>query len=138
MMFIRSTLVLGSALVLAAGSLHPTAAQALPVAIPQAADPWFVVPAIPATAPAQGMWSPVFSWPIVALHLTVLPNGDILSFGTPVSQAVQEGRILDRWNPSVPNSHLTLPNSQNVNSFCAAGILLNSGSLLVSGGNTPR
>gem|GEM_PF-1408924 len=114
------------------------AAQAFPVAIPQEADPWFGGVAVPASAPTQGMWSPVFSWPLVALHLTVLPNGDILSFGTPVGQGVQDGRTLDRWNPSAPGNHVTLPNSQSVNSFCAAGILLNSGSLLVSGGNEPR
>ncbi len=137
-MLLRINLVLSIGWVLAAGNLQPAAAQTFPVIIPQASDPWFSGLTIPATAPTQGMWSPVFAWPIVALHLTVLPNGDILSFGTPVGQGAQEGRTLDRWNPSAPGNHLTLPNSQNVNSFCAAGILLNSGSLLVSGGNAPR
>jgi hypothetical protein len=118
--------------------LAPSVAQTLPVVIPQGADPWFGGLAIPATAPTQGMWSPVIPWPIVGLHSVVLPSGDILTFGTPPGQSVQDGRTLDRWNPLAPGNHLTLPNSQNVNSFCGAGILQNSGSLLVSGGNAPR
>lgn len=134
----RFTITLSSGMLLAAGAFTASETLALPVVIPQSADPWFTGLSIPASAPTQGMWSPVFNWPIVGLHLTVLPNGEILSFGTPAGQAVQDGRSFDRWNPLTPGNHVTLPNSQNVNSFCAAGILLNSGSLLVSGGNAPR
>lgn len=132
------TLGLGVPIVVASIAARPAVAQTLPVVLPQVNDPWFSGLTIPANATTQGMWSSVFSWPIVALHLGLLPDGEVLSFGTPVGVASQEGRIFDRWSPLAPSTHATLPNSQNVNSFCAAGILQSTGTLLVSGGNAPR
>src|SRR4051812_36017389 len=113
-MFCRFNFLLSTGLAFAAG-LQLTEAQTLPVVIPQVSDPWFTGLTIPAAAPTQGMWSPVIPWPIVGLHSVVLPNGDILTFGTPPGQSVQDGRTLDRWNPLAPGNHTTLPNSQNVN-----------------------
>jgi hypothetical protein len=112
-------------------------AQSLAVPIAEVDDPLLDDLSIPAAATTQGMWSPVMDWPLVAVHVALLPDGDIISYGTPTGVAEQEGRVFDLWSP-LAERHRTLPNAQNVNSFCSAGILQPSGKLLVSGGNGPR
>ena len=117
----------------------PALAQSLPVVIPPVTDPRFSGLTIPANAPTQGMWSASFAWPLIGLHLSVLPDGQILSYGTPLGQSVQDGRTFDRWNPltaNVAQGHTTIGNSANVDSFCAAGILQTGGAMLVSGGDS--
>jgi len=126
-------------LALLASASTPALAQSLPVAIPAVTDPRFSNLTIPATAPTQGMWSASFAWPLVALHLAVLPDGQVLSYGTPLGQGVQDGRTFDRWNPLsavVSQGHTTVANSANVDSFCAAGVLQTGGAMLVSGGDS--
>ena len=115
----------------------PARAQTLPVVIPAVSDPLFNGLTIPATAPSIGMWSPSRSWPLVALHLAVLPDGQVLSYGTPLGQGVQDGRTFDRWDPlSTGSGHTTIGNSTNIDSFCSAGILQTGGAMLVSGGDS--
>jgi hypothetical protein len=115
----------------------PVRAQALPVVIPAVSDPLFSGLTIPATAPSIGMWGPTRSWPLVALHLAVLPDGQVLSYGTPLGQGVQDGRTFDRWDPlSTGSGHTTIGNSTNIDSFCSAGILQTGGAMLVSGGDS--
>ena len=115
----------------------PARAQTLPVVIPAVSDPLFNGLTIPATAPSIGMWSPSRSWPLVALHLAVLPDGQVLSYGTPLGQGIQDGRTFDRWDPlSTGSGHTTIGNSTNIDSFCSAGILQTGGAMLVSGGDS--
>src|SRR5262245_30622157 len=113
------------------------AAQTLPVVIPPVTDPLLSNLTIPLDAPERGMWSPVMTWPLVAIHVAVLPDGSLLSYGSPLGQGVQEGRVFDRWDP-LTGAHLTSPNSQGVYSFCSAGVLQPFGTLLISGGNEAR
>ncbi|MFD2454018.1 hypothetical protein [Ideonella paludis] len=35
-----------------------------------------------ATAHSEGMWLPTMDWPINAIHMVLLPNGKLLSYGT--------------------------------------------------------
>jgi galactose oxidase len=136
---IRNSFGLKLAIALAALATAPAAAQALPVVIPPVTDPRFTGLTIPANAPTSGMWSASFAWPLVALHLAVLPDGQVLSYGTPLGQGVQDGRTFDRWNPltaNVAQGHTTIPNSATVDSFCAAGVLQTGGAMLVSGGDS--
>lgn len=106
--------------------------------VPNSPDPLLSNLKIPATAPTQGMWSGVQSWPFIGLHLTVMPDGRVLSFGAPQGvQGVQDGRTLDIWDPRqgfTPASHLILSNGQMVDSFCGTATLLPSGTALLSGG----
>ncbi len=114
-------------------------AQTLAVPIPAVNDPRFSNLTIPPTAPTQGMWSAQFSWPLVGLHLSVLPDGQVLTYGTPLGQGVQDGRTFDRWDPltaTVTTGHTTIANSSPVDSFCSAGILQTGGAMLVSGGDS--
>jgi len=125
------------ALLAASFEAAPALAQSLPVAIPELDDPLLEDLSIPSDAATRGMWGPTRSWPLVAIHLSVLPDGQVLSFGTPLGQDVQDGRLFDRWDPLAESGgHTTIGNSANVDSFCAAGILQTGGTLLVSGGDS--
>lgn len=117
---------------------HPVEAALFKVVVNQVADPMLAGLSIPATAPTQGMWSGVYSWPINAITLGVLPNGKIVSYGTPVNApGTQDGRTFDIWDPSQArgsNAHVTIQGVVGVNSFCGAQAFRFDGSLISSGG----
>ncbi|MEY4765120.1 MAG: hypothetical protein RI907_1793, partial [Pseudomonadota bacterium] len=102
------------------------------------ADPLLQNLSIPASAPTQGMWSAVQTWPLNGLHVAVLPNGKVLSFGTNPDGGQQNGRYFDVWDPSLgfaTNSHLTTYRADSQDSFCAGATYLTDGRLMISGGN---
>lgn len=129
-----SALLLGITIELAGVQVQ---AQTLAVTIPDDDDPILAELPITDDAADVGMWSPSASWPLVSIHATLLPDGTVLTYGSPVGQGVQDGRTFVRWNP-ITGEVTTTPNSQNVNSFCSAAILQpDTGALLVTGGNEP-
>jgi galactose oxidase len=71
-----------------------------------------------------GEWSVPFAWPVVAVHLHLLPNGKVLSWG----------RIGDPqvWDP-VSGQFTASPSSTMV--FCSGHTFLPDGRLLVAGGH---
>jgi YVTN family beta-propeller protein len=93
---------------------------------------------IPSTAPTQGLWSPTYAWPLNAIHLTLLPNGSVLSYGTNRDGGEQNGKYFDVWNPALgldAVSHKTTYDATKQNSFCGTSAYLSDGTLLLSGGN---
>ncbi len=72
----------------------------------------------------EGEWSPSFPWPVVAVHLHLLPTGDVLSWGK-----IGDPQI---WNPQsgafTPAPSLTML-------FCSGHAFLPDGRLLVTGGH---
>ena len=113
----------------------------LPIALPSASDPLLSGLTIPADAPTKGMWSATQAWPLNGLHSVLLPNGRVLTYGTPTGQAAtQDGRYFDVWDPTqgfATLSHRTAFRADMVNSFCSSAAFLGDGRLLVSGGNSP-
>lgn len=92
---------------------------------------------IPANAAQAGMWSGLIPWPIISIHSTMLPDGRLLTFGSPLGADGQDGRTLVFWNPKLgfgPGSRIISPNAQNVDSFCASAVVMNDGRLLATGG----
>ncbi|MCJ2048007.1 DUF1929 domain-containing protein [Methylobacterium sp. J-078] len=120
------------------GAVLPAGAAQLPVIATPVADPVLANLTIPDTAPTQGMWSGVKAWPLNAIHMSLLPTGKLLTFGSPLGDAgAQNGRTFDIWDPSkgpVDGAHVNFQEPGFVNSFCAAMSFLGDGSLLVAGG----
>jgi hypothetical protein len=79
------------------------------------------------TAAAIGQWSGVSSWPLVAVHATLLPGGRLLAW----DGADQNGRAYV-WNPS---TNVFTQVSQPDNIFCAGQSLLADGRVMVAGGH---
>ncbi|MES2207262.1 MAG: galactose oxidase-like domain-containing protein [Pseudomonadota bacterium] len=84
----------------------------------------------------QGAWSSPISWPIIAIHMVLNPDGTVLSFGTD-AQGQQGAQLLyDVWNPNT-GAHTLLNNTTKTDLFCSAQILIPSiGSVLIGGGDT--
>jgi PKD repeat protein len=76
---------------------------------------------IPASA---GQWSAPFDWPNIAVHLSLLPTGKILSFGLSGTPQV--------WNPET-GGFTSIPAPAVI--FCSGHSFLPDGRLLVAGGN---
>ncbi|SFK96926.1 AbfB domain-containing protein [Methylorubrum salsuginis] len=127
-----------SATMLATGFLSPAQAAKFGIVVNPVQDPLMANLAIPDAAPTVGMWSGVTGWPMNAIHMSLLPSGKVVSFGTPGGNpGTQDGRTFDVWNPYAglgDNSHVTLQGIAKINSFCAAQAFQADGSLLVSGG----
>ncbi|MEP7324487.1 MAG: galactose oxidase-like domain-containing protein [Gemmatimonadota bacterium] len=80
-----------------------------------------------ATTFTKGSWSPVSPWPLVAIHATLLPDGNVLAFQ-------RDSAMLDPmlWNPTT-GFFTTVPSG--VNLFCSGHAFLPDGRLLVAGGH---
>jgi hypothetical protein len=77
-----------------------------------------------AAAPADaGEWGAPFNWPIVAVHLHLLPNGQVLSWGKAGQPQI--------WNPG--GGFAVRQSSDWL--FCAGHAFLPDGRLLVAGGH---
>lgn len=137
----------GDTEVASSGDGSPKHAQALSattelsVVLPQADDPLFQGLTIPADAAAKGMWSATQPWPMNGLHAVLLPDGKVLTYGTPKNTpATQDGRTYDLWTPTLgfaDASHATSYDATRVNSFCNTAAWLGDGRLMLTGGNSP-
>ena len=72
---------------------------------------------------SAGEWSAVFPWPYVAVHLSLLPSGQVLSFGLKPAQL---------WNPAT-GAFTAVPAPIKV--FCSGHTLLSDGRLFTAGGH---
>ena len=90
---------------------------------------------IPSDANLKGMWSPVYSWPHVAVHTVVLPDGRVLTYGAE-SNGRQGGTRYDVWEGTgAPNlGHTTLANNGGTSIFCSTQIVLPGTSDVFIGG----
>ncbi|WP_207225029.1 DUF4082 domain-containing protein [Rivibacter subsaxonicus] len=94
---------------------------------------------IPGDAHVRGMWSPVYNWPLIAVHAVLLPDGGVLSYGTN-EDGKQTGKfVYDVWDGTgAPDTgHLTLPNLTPTDIFCGSQLLLPQGAptVFLAGGD---
>jgi hypothetical protein len=91
-------------------------------------------------ATTQGMWSFPQPWPTVSIHLTVLPDGRVMSYGAAIDGSYHWGSTFIVWDPTKgfvqEESFLVVANAPEVDSFCADGSLLPDGSYLAAGGGS--
>jgi galactose oxidase len=81
-------------------------------------------PAPPEPQATIGEWSAPFAWPVVAVHLQLLPDGRVLSWGR-----VGDPQV---WDPST-GGFTGVPSATDL--FCAGHSFLPDGRLLVAGGH---
>jgi PKD repeat protein len=81
-----------------------------------------------------GQWAPTFPWPIVAAHMTVLPDGRLLSWTSNDLDHQHHTPNVYLWNPTNPGAFTQVPNS-NTDVFCAAHSFQPDGRLFIAGGH---
>jgi hypothetical protein len=80
-----------------------------------------------------GQWSGVSSWPLVAVHLNLLPNGRLLAWDNSLDHADHTNTAVV-WDP-VANTFTDVSNPA-VNLFCSGQTQLPDGRVIVLGGHT--
>ena len=89
----------------------------------------------------EGAFGPVFSWPVMPIHMAMLPDGRVLAYGTDRLGRQGAGLLYTVWDPALgtgTNAFLTLANQTGTDVFCAAQALLPGGQVLVVGGDVDR
>ena len=56
--------------------------------------------AIPSDANVKGMWSPVYPWPLIAVHAVLMPDGRVMTYGTDATGKQTGYFIYDVWDIS--------------------------------------
>jgi YVTN family beta-propeller protein len=88
---------------------------------------------IPADASVKGVFGPLKTWPLVAVHGVLTSDGRVLSYGTRTTGQQTGYFTYDVWDPAADN-HLTLANGTGVDIFCSSQLLLADGSGVVLNG----
>jgi hypothetical protein len=78
--------------------------------------------------PPTGQWSAVFAWPIVAVHMTLLPTGKVLTW-----EHRSDNQSAQVFDPAT-NSFTAMPFFGS-NLFCSGHVLLLDGRVFVAGGH---
>jgi galactose oxidase len=94
------------------------------VPVPNLATSCPLPPSMSEPQATAGEWSLPFDWPVVAVHLHMLPNGRVLSWGKIGSPVL--------WDPAT-GSFATIPSTTML--FCSGHSFLADGRLLVAGGH---
>jgi hypothetical protein len=97
------------------------------------------VPNGPPDAHVKGMFGAPFSWPIIPIHLVLLPDGRVLAYGSKPSG--YQGALMNYsvWDPALgtgDNAKQLLDNTTGTDIFCGGQALLPaSGNVLLVGGD---
>jgi Domain of unknown function (DUF1929)/Bacterial Ig domain len=93
-----------------------------------------------AADPGQaGQWGPVRGWPVVGIHVALLPNGKVLAWDSVGDAATETFPTHDFTRATVYDPATEMHTEVNVNTgyniFCAGFAHLSDGSLFLAGGN---
>lgn len=87
----------------------------------------------------RGAVGPSFGWPIIPIHVSLLPDGRVMSFGT--DELGRQSGLMHYalWNPlqgTAASSHTLLTHTTGTDLFCAGHTLLpQTGEMLMAGGD---
>jgi hypothetical protein len=96
------------------------------------------IPAGGVTANVTGAFGAAVAWPIIPIHVVLLPDGRMMSYGTDQSGAQGAQLIYEVWDPTLGtanNAHVVLPNTTASDLFCSSQSVMLSGAVLISGGD---
>ena len=93
-----------------------------------------------AADPGQvGQWGPVVNWPVVGIHVALLPNGKVLAWDSVGDRATETFPVHDFTRATVydpvAGTHEAVNVDTGYNIFCAGFAHLSDGSLFIAGGN---
>src|SRR5215468_3615465 len=72
-------------------------------------------------ANVTGVFGSVVNWPIIPIHMCLLPDGRVMNYGTDTSGNQGAQFTYDVWNPALgtgTNAHSVLPNTTSTDIFC--------------------
>jgi hypothetical protein len=124
---------------LAAAAANQVTVGSSRIALNQPADPFLGKIAPAANANVAGMYSAQTAWPLIGIHMAMLPNGHVVSYGSPPGIAQQAGFTYDDWNPAAgagAASHVRTASMHQYDAFCNSLERLPDGRLLMVGGNS--
>jgi hypothetical protein len=104
-----------------------------------AADARAAAAAIAGNEHEVGRWSPVVDWPVVGVHVALLPNGKVLAYDSVGDNATETYPVHDHtratvWDPETgTQTPVWVDTGYNV--FCSGLAHLADGSLFLAGGN---
>ena len=91
-----------------------------------------------ADAQTKGVFGAPVTWPLIGLHVVLLPDGRVMSYGTD-EQGQQGGQfVYDVWDPTLgtdTTAHMVLPNTTGTDIFCSGQSVFSSGDVLITGGD---
>lgn len=100
---------------------------------------WRNKPVEPSEYHLRGKFGSLLSWPLIPIHLSVLPDGRVLSYGSTDSGLQSALEIYDIWDPRKGmdmGAHLVMPNRSGTDIFCSGQIVIPStGQVLIVGGD---
>jgi Domain of unknown function (DUF1929)/Bacterial Ig domain len=95
--------------------------------------------AVAADPGQSGEWGPVVDWPVVGIHVALLPNGKVLAWDSIGDAATETFPVQDHTRATVYDPKTGTQTAVNVdtgyNIFCAGFAHLFDGSLFIAGGN---
>ena len=97
--------------------------------------------AVPSAAGPQdvGQWGPVVDWPVVGVHVALLPNGKVLAYDSIGDKATETYPVQDHtratvWDPAT-GTQTPVDVNTGFNIFCSGLGHLVDGRLFIAGGN---
>lgn len=102
-------------------------------------------PADQVMAPSLGgQWSPVYDWPLVAVHANLLFNGKVLAWDATPDDSDDDPHTTENyttrvtlWDP-ITNTHTATNNDTDTDLFCAGSAHLWDGRVVFAGGDGGR
>jgi hypothetical protein len=132
------------------GSPRPNLVLGQTPAIPKAANAALAIPN--GGDRYQGYLAPPVPWPFIPIHMALLPDGRVMTYGRAANLQLEARYVYDIWDPTLgtgdaAHTHLSNMTPGNTDIFCGTASLLGSGfidgtngsgQLLIAGGAPPR
>ena len=96
-------------------------------------------PRLRALPRTSGQWGPVVDWPVIGVHVALLPNGKVLAYDSVGDNATESYPVQDHtratvWDPAT-GSQTPVNVDTGFNVFCSGLAHLVDGRLFLAGGN---